>query len=86
MDDYYLTLANEALSSVGRLQPISVSWRRSRPLLLRRTGRPRAAPVRAGRSTVDELVGSAGVANLTAAAVAHFTALEGWPSPFTMPR
>jgi hypothetical protein len=33
-----------------------------------------------------ELAGSAGVANLTAAALAHFTALEGWPSPFTRPR
>jgi hypothetical protein len=33
-----------------------------------------------------ELAGPAGVENSTAAAVAHFTALEGWPSPFTTPR
>jgi hypothetical protein len=33
-----------------------------------------------------ELSGSAGVANSTAAAVAHFCALEGYHSPFTSPR
>jgi hypothetical protein len=33
-----------------------------------------------------DLSGSAGVANLTAAAVAHFCALEGYHSPFTFPR
>jgi hypothetical protein len=32
-----------------------------------------------------ELSGSAGVANSTAAAVAHFCALEGYHSPFTSP-
>jgi hypothetical protein len=34
----------------------------------------------------SELSGSAGVATTAAAAVAHFVALEGHPSPFTMPR
>jgi hypothetical protein len=33
-----------------------------------------------------DLSGSAGVANSTAAAVAHFCALEGYHSPFTSPR
>jgi hypothetical protein len=33
-----------------------------------------------------ELSGSAGVTNSTAAAVAHFSALEGFPSPFSTPR
>jgi hypothetical protein len=33
-----------------------------------------------------DLSGSAGVANFTAAAVAHFCALEGYHSPFTSPR
>jgi hypothetical protein len=33
-----------------------------------------------------ELSGSAGVANSTAAAVAHFCPLEGYHSPFTSPR
>jgi hypothetical protein len=33
-----------------------------------------------------KLSGSAGVANLSAAAVAHFSALEGFPSPFITPR
>jgi hypothetical protein len=33
-----------------------------------------------------KLAGSAGVANSRAEAVAHFTALEDWPSPFTTPR
>jgi hypothetical protein len=34
----------------------------------------------------SELSGSAGVATTAAAAVAHFVALEGHPSPFTTPR
>jgi hypothetical protein len=33
-----------------------------------------------------DLAGSAGVANSTAAAVAHFCALEDFTTPFTMPR
>jgi hypothetical protein len=33
-----------------------------------------------------EISGSAGVANLAAASVAHFCACEGFPSPFTTPR